>query len=564
MVPRGVDTIDGKRQQCEPEADEARGVPRVDDGDGRLEDALARAHVVAQLGERCVHAAAIPPVERCLADGGAQLLQCIALSVGARHILVVLGAAEEGAQAAREGGRLGGGAAAPVLELTVARVLVVHEGVGLAHERAALVDDVAPDAARVVPARVARVGAEDEEQTERGRGQREDRGGDVVKVDVACGEGVPADNERGDSAHEGNLLVAGAQYARGERRAHHLLEALRRAVLDPVGTGEDGAAVRPLRLLELRPDGRAALVGRHRAILKHAAVARNARDRTDAPVLEERGALETPVSQAVRVHRDGDARGAGDADGSGATDAGSEGRTLCDVGLGRHRVLAVTVVGLPEDGVRRAAAEGLVQLRLGQPVAARVLEAFPRRGARSVGRAILDHTSEHRDHADAVYPVLPRGKDALRRELAGALGVLDEDRLAGGQHLAHGARQGCALPVLDDAQRRLREAQLLAVDQHLRRVRWVDVRAGHHRHAARVLPIHRVGRATRLALHLERRLHSDVCELGLARDAVLDDAAVEGHKVDGLDAEVHRRLRQRELVARDVPVAVHVELGEEA
>eukprot|EP00966_Prymnesium_polylepis_P052574 1217318-Prymnesium_polylepis.1 len=39
---------DRKGEQPEPEADVARGVPRVDQRDGRLEDALARADVVAE------------------------------------------------------------------------------------------------------------------------------------------------------------------------------------------------------------------------------------------------------------------------------------------------------------------------------------------------------------------------------------------------------------------------------------------------------------------------------------------------------------------------------------
>ena len=68
-----------------------------------------------------------------LADGGAQLLQRVALLVRARHVaghlvwreaehlelyaqvLLILGAAKEAAQAAGEGGGLGGDAPAPVL-----------------------------------------------------------------------------------------------------------------------------------------------------------------------------------------------------------------------------------------------------------------------------------------------------------------------------------------------------------------------------------------------------------------------------------------------------------------
>ena len=64
-------------------------------------------------------------------------------------------------------------------------------------------------------------------------------------------------------------------------------------------------------------------------------------------------------------------------------------------------MLAVPVVRLPEDGVRRAATEGLVELSLGQAVAARVLEAAPRRGARAVGRAKLDHAPENGHQAYA-------------------------------------------------------------------------------------------------------------------------------------------------------------------
>ena len=64
-------------------------------------------------------------------------------------------AAEEAAQAARERRRLGGDAAAVVAEVAVAGVAVLpEEGVGLADERAAVVDDRAPLLARVVPPRV--------------------------------------------------------------------------------------------------------------------------------------------------------------------------------------------------------------------------------------------------------------------------------------------------------------------------------------------------------------------------------------------------------------------------
>ena len=43
----------------QPEAYVARSMPRVHERDGRLEDALARAHVVAEHGDRRVEARAV-------------------------------------------------------------------------------------------------------------------------------------------------------------------------------------------------------------------------------------------------------------------------------------------------------------------------------------------------------------------------------------------------------------------------------------------------------------------------------------------------------------------------
>ena len=116
------------------------------------------------------------------------------------------------------------------------------------------------DRARLVPARVAVVAAEDEEERERGhedgegqRGQHEGgeasaRVHDAAEVLVAAAERIEHHDEERDQRHEGQLLGERLIDAAARQRAHVAQETVARPVADPVVVHEDGAAVLPIVL----------------------------------------------------------------------------------------------------------------------------------------------------------------------------------------------------------------------------------------------------------------------------------------------------------------------------
>mmetsp|Transcript_15501 Transcript_15501/g.49909 ORF Transcript_15501/g.49909 Transcript_15501/m.49909 type:complete len:211 (-) Transcript_15501:325-957(-) len=142
--------------------------------------------------------------------------------------------------------------------------VIGEEGVCLPDDVAAVVDEATPEGAGLVPARVAGVGPEDEQQRERRardrEGQRRQRDGpdvavcqcadvrDAVKVLVGDEEHVDGDDEDGGHRDEGHLVPERLDDPAAPDRLHVPKEPLARAVPHPVVVHEYGAPVLALRL----------------------------------------------------------------------------------------------------------------------------------------------------------------------------------------------------------------------------------------------------------------------------------------------------------------------------
>mmetsp|Transcript_44597 Transcript_44597/g.60953 ORF Transcript_44597/g.60953 Transcript_44597/m.60953 type:complete len:204 (-) Transcript_44597:447-1058(-) len=203
MVPRVTQRVpQAEWQQQQENGEEAGSVARIHERHGRLENALVRARQVDERGDARVYARAVNGMEVCHAYLGRHGAQHEHRAVGRiharvglrlRHVsrvdhLVELGAqrfvvglpAEEAAQRPAEACRVG---RQPPLELPML-VVVGEEGVRLPDHVATVVDYCAPQCPCLVPARVSRVGAEHEQQRERGHedGERQRRETDRFEV----------------------------------------------------------------------------------------------------------------------------------------------------------------------------------------------------------------------------------------------------------------------------------------------------------------------------------------------------------------------------------------------
>mmetsp|Transcript_34002 Transcript_34002/g.85216 ORF Transcript_34002/g.85216 Transcript_34002/m.85216 type:complete len:447 (+) Transcript_34002:133-1473(+) len=250
VVPRLAELApQGEGQHEEEDGEEARREARVDQRDGRLEDALVRAGQVDKHGDGRVDARGMLHVDVRLAQRrrhGAQaehrpvarLHRVISLrprDEALVHKLVELHAqrrivrwpTKEVAQRADERTDLGRQAAPE----HVVFLIPGEEGVGLAHNVAACVDEPAPQRARLVPARIASVRAEDEQQRERGHGEAERQRRQRHRLPVRVEEA-----EHARVRHTGQVLVVEEEHVGhhdGRRRECHDSQLLRERLVDP-------------------------------------------------------------------------------------------------------------------------------------------------------------------------------------------------------------------------------------------------------------------------------------------------------------------------------------------